>query len=111
MALQLGWFANAQMAGEFTAIGKGYFKDAGIDVRIVPGGPSDRRERGSPLGEFRRETPHGRPQFGDGGVGGVDFSEAGACPVRPREDIVDIGAVLAGQGPEIVAPLEMSCRP
>ncbi|HXF81437.1 MAG TPA: ABC transporter substrate-binding protein [bacterium] len=40
MALQLGWFANAQMAGEFTAIGKGYFKDAGIDVRIVPGGPS-----------------------------------------------------------------------
>lgn len=40
MALQLGWFANAQMAGEFTAIGKGYFKDAGIDVKIVPGGPS-----------------------------------------------------------------------
>jgi NitT/TauT family transport system substrate-binding protein len=40
MALQLGWFANAQMAGEFAAIGKGYFKDVGIDVRIVPGGPS-----------------------------------------------------------------------
>src|SRR5574341_1028632 len=40
MALQLGWFANAQMAGEFTAIGKGYFKDAGVDVKIVPGGPS-----------------------------------------------------------------------
>lgn len=40
MALQLGWFANAQMAGEFTAIGKGYFKDVDIDVRIVPGGPS-----------------------------------------------------------------------
>jgi NitT/TauT family transport system substrate-binding protein len=28
------------MAGDFTALGKGYFKDAGIDVRIVPGGPS-----------------------------------------------------------------------
>ncbi len=40
MALQLGWFANSQMAGDFTAIGKGYFKDAGIDVKIVPGGPS-----------------------------------------------------------------------
>lgn len=40
MSLQLGWFANAQMAGEFAAIGKGYFKDAGVDVRIVPGGPS-----------------------------------------------------------------------
>ncbi len=40
MALQLGWFANAQMAGEFAALGKGYFKDVGIDVRIQPGGPS-----------------------------------------------------------------------
>jgi NitT/TauT family transport system substrate-binding protein len=40
VALQLGWFANSQMAGDFTAIGKGYFKDAGLDVKIVPGGPS-----------------------------------------------------------------------
>ncbi len=40
MALQLGWFANSQMAGDFTAIGKGYFKDVDIDVKIVPGGPS-----------------------------------------------------------------------
>jgi len=40
VGLQLGWFANAQMAGDFTALGKGYFKDAGLDVKIVPGGPS-----------------------------------------------------------------------
>lgn len=40
VSLQLGWFANSQMAGDFTAVGKGYFKDAGLDVRIVPGGPS-----------------------------------------------------------------------
>jgi NitT/TauT family transport system substrate-binding protein len=40
VAMQLGWFANSQMAGDFTAIGKGYFKDAGLDVKIVPGGPS-----------------------------------------------------------------------
>src|SRR5215831_9999895 len=40
VSLQLGWFANAQMAGDFTAMGKGYFKDAGLDVKIVPGGPS-----------------------------------------------------------------------
>ena len=40
VSLQLGWFANSQMAGDFTAIGKGYFKDAGLDVKIVPGGPS-----------------------------------------------------------------------
>lgn len=37
---QLGWLANAQMAGDFTAIGKGYFKDAGIDLKIQPGGPN-----------------------------------------------------------------------
>jgi len=40
VGLQLGWFANAQMAGDFAAIGKGYFKDVGLDVKIVPGGPS-----------------------------------------------------------------------
>jgi len=37
---QLGWLANAQMAGDFTAIGKGYFKEAGIDLKIQPGGPN-----------------------------------------------------------------------
>jgi NitT/TauT family transport system substrate-binding protein len=40
VSLQLGWFANSQMAGDFAAIGKGYFKDIGLDVKIVPGGPS-----------------------------------------------------------------------
>jgi NitT/TauT family transport system substrate-binding protein len=40
MALQLGWFANSQMAGDFTALGRGFFKDVGINVQIVPGGPS-----------------------------------------------------------------------
>jgi NitT/TauT family transport system substrate-binding protein len=40
IGLQLGWFANSQMAGDFTAIGKGYFKEVGLDVKIVPGGPS-----------------------------------------------------------------------
>jgi NitT/TauT family transport system substrate-binding protein len=40
VTLQLGWFANSQMAGDFTALGKGFFKDAGLDVKIVPGGPS-----------------------------------------------------------------------
>lgn len=37
---QLGWLANAQMAGDFVAAGKGYFKDAGIDLKIQPGGPN-----------------------------------------------------------------------
>ena len=37
---QLGWLANAQMAGDFVSIGKGYFKEAGIDLKIQPGGPN-----------------------------------------------------------------------
>jgi NitT/TauT family transport system substrate-binding protein len=37
---QLGWLANSQMAGDFVAIAKGYFKDAGLDVKLQPGGPS-----------------------------------------------------------------------
>ncbi|HLJ61784.1 MAG TPA: ABC transporter substrate-binding protein [bacterium] len=37
---QLGWLANAQMAGDFVATSKGYFKDAGIDLKIQPGGPN-----------------------------------------------------------------------
>ncbi len=37
---QLGWLANAQMAGDFVSLGKGYFKEAGIDLQIQPGGPN-----------------------------------------------------------------------
>lgn len=37
---QLGWLANSQMAGDFVAIAKGYFKDAGLNVTLQPGGPS-----------------------------------------------------------------------
>ncbi len=37
---QLGWLANSQMAGDFVAIDKGFFKEAGIDLKIQPGGPA-----------------------------------------------------------------------
>ncbi len=37
---QLGWLANSQMAGDFVANAKGYFKDAGLDVKLQPGGPN-----------------------------------------------------------------------
>ncbi len=40
LAEQLGWLANAQMAGDFVSIAKGYFKEAGIDLKIQPGGPN-----------------------------------------------------------------------
>jgi NitT/TauT family transport system substrate-binding protein len=37
---QIGWFLNSQMAGDVAAIEKGYFREAGIDVKIQPGGPA-----------------------------------------------------------------------
>jgi NitT/TauT family transport system substrate-binding protein len=40
VSLRLGWLANSQYAGDFVAIEKGYYKEAGIDLRIDPGGPN-----------------------------------------------------------------------
>ena len=40
VAMRLGWLANAQYAGDFVALDKGYFKERGIELKIEPGGPS-----------------------------------------------------------------------
>ena len=37
--LQLKWVTQAQFAGYYVAAAKGYYKDEGIDVEILPGGP------------------------------------------------------------------------
>ena len=37
--LQLKWVPQAQFAGYYVAMEKGYFKEEGLDVTIVPGGP------------------------------------------------------------------------
>jgi NitT/TauT family transport system substrate-binding protein len=37
--IQLKWVAQAQFAGIFVAKEKGFYKDAGIDVEVIPGGP------------------------------------------------------------------------
>ena len=39
VTLQLKWVAQAQFAGYFVAKDKGYYKEAGLDVEIKPGGP------------------------------------------------------------------------
>ncbi|WP_354698958.1 hypothetical protein DSM112329_04657 [Paraconexibacter sp. AEG42_29] len=36
--LQLQWFTQAQFAGYFAAVEKGFYKDAGLDVEIIEGG-------------------------------------------------------------------------
>ncbi|HKA10154.1 MAG TPA: ABC transporter substrate-binding protein [Candidatus Dormibacteraeota bacterium] len=37
---RLGWLAGSQQGGEFVAIEKGYFKQAGINLVVQPGGPN-----------------------------------------------------------------------
>ena len=39
VTLQLKWLPQAQFAGYYVAQAKGYYKDAGLDVTIKPGGP------------------------------------------------------------------------
>ena len=36
--LQLQWFTQAQFAGYFAAVDQGFYKDAGLDVKILEGG-------------------------------------------------------------------------
>ena len=37
--LQLQWVAQAQFAGYYAAVDQGFYKDEGLDVQIVEGGP------------------------------------------------------------------------
>jgi NitT/TauT family transport system substrate-binding protein len=39
VTVQLKWVTQAQFAGYYVAAAKGYYKDAGLDVTINPGGP------------------------------------------------------------------------
>ena len=37
--LQTDWYPQPEHGGFYTALAKGYYKDVGLDVQIVPGGP------------------------------------------------------------------------
>ena len=39
VTLQTDWYPQPEQGGFYTALVKGYYKDAGLDVRIAPGGP------------------------------------------------------------------------
>lgn len=53
--LQLNWMPEAEHGGYYEAVLKGYFKEEGLDVEIIPGGPGVRVET---------ETALQRTQFG-----------------------------------------------
>ncbi|MDR3473166.1 MAG: ABC transporter substrate-binding protein [Devosia sp.] len=39
LTFQASWINDAEFAGYFTALDKGYYKDEGLDITYVPGGP------------------------------------------------------------------------
>ncbi|THB79042.1 MAG: myristoyl transferase [Desulfobacteraceae bacterium] len=39
VSLQLQWFTQAQFAGYYVALDKGWYRDEGLDMSIFPGGP------------------------------------------------------------------------
>lgn len=39
LAVQIGWIANVEYADSWIAIERGYFRDRGLDVTVIPGGP------------------------------------------------------------------------
>lgn len=39
VTLQLNWFAEAEHGGYYAALAHGFYREAGLDVTIVPGGP------------------------------------------------------------------------
>jgi len=57
ITLNLQWFTQAQFAGYYVALDKGWYKEEGIDLTIRPGGPDT-----SPINSVRLETA----QFGTG---------------------------------------------
>src|SRR5512136_2336047 len=40
VSLQLQWVTQAQFAGYYVALDKGWYRDEGIDLTIKPGGPN-----------------------------------------------------------------------
>src|SRR4051812_47541938 len=40
ITVQLDWVAEPEHGGFYQAKAKGFFKDAGLDVQIIPGGPN-----------------------------------------------------------------------
>jgi NitT/TauT family transport system substrate-binding protein len=57
IVVQLDWVAEPEHGGFYQAQAKGYFKDAGLDVEIIPGGPN---------AFVMQKIATGKAQFGQG---------------------------------------------
>jgi len=79
IVFQADWYPQPEHGGFFTAVAKGYYKDEGLDVTIVPGGPYITVEK---------QVSIGSAQFGMGSSDKVLESNAQGMP------IVAVGATM-----------------
>ncbi|MHB8627992.1 MAG: ABC transporter substrate-binding protein [Aggregatilineales bacterium] len=81
--LQLKWVAQAQFAGYFAAVAKGYYKDQGLDVELKLGGPDIVPEQ---------VVAAGGAEFG------IDWVPSLLNSREQGASLVDIGQVFARSG-------------
>lgn len=72
VAIQLSWVKQGEYHGIFNAIENGFYKEVGLDVEVLPGGPDVR-----PV----QVVASGTAQFGIGGPSTVIASRANGVPV------------------------------
>lgn len=89
VTLQLKWVAQAQFAGYYVAQAKGYYKDAGLDVTIKPGGP---------------DINPSQVMAGGGADVDVDWMPSALAAREKGVPLVNIAQVFQKSG------LEMTCR-
>jgi NitT/TauT family transport system substrate-binding protein len=83
VTLQLKWVAQAQFAGYFAAAAKGYYKQAGLDVKIKLGGPDISPEQ---------------VVLGGGAEFGINWFPSLLAQRDTGNDLVDIAQVFARSG-------------
>ncbi len=72
VTLQLNWFPEAEHGGFYAALVEGYYQQAGLDVKILPGGPE------TPVVQ---QVAHGAANFGVVNADNVLFARAQQAPI------------------------------
>src|SRR5690348_16914722 len=72
VTLQLNWFPEAEHGGYYAALVHGYYRDAGLDVKILPGEPN------SPVVQ---QVARGMVDFGVVNADNIIFGRAQQAPI------------------------------
>src|SRR5947207_5276619 len=86
--LQIKWVPQAQFAGYFVALDKGYYADENLDVQIIPGGPDTVSEQ---------QVANGQADFG------VDWVASFLAFRDKGLPLVDIAQVYQSSGLTLVS--------